>query len=283
MGVTPERQAADSLALGANSARVPFSWWELEPQRGQVDFGYVGLMDRFVRAVESHGGRVLFVLGGPPPWARYQCFLRRETADLGPRRQKEIGPTPYRQRRHRASSTTGAAARTRISAEGSGTTTNCASTKWIVSKARAVSGGGQYRLMAYDTATDSERDVLGATGNFFGAEITHDGSRIVYRNGGSIWIVNWDGSDNRELVGGGGNFTLSATYCYAAMGGGVRRVEIANPGNQQQVYSGDVHEGGWYLSVSMDDAYLGCGWGGARGLVNTANGSVEALAIAPQQ
>lgn len=69
IGVTPERQAADALAGGANTVRVPFSWWELEPRRGQFDTQYLSLMDRFVRALERGGGRVLLLLAGPPPWA----------------------------------------------------------------------------------------------------------------------------------------------------------------------------------------------------------------------
>lgn len=69
LGITPERQAADALAAGADSVRVPFSWWELEPRRGQFDRAYLSLMDRFVRALESGGGRVLILLSGPPPWA----------------------------------------------------------------------------------------------------------------------------------------------------------------------------------------------------------------------
>jgi hypothetical protein len=69
VGVTPERAAADGLAAGANSARVPFSWRETQPQPGRFDTGYLGLVDRFVRAFERGGGRVLFFIGGPPDWA----------------------------------------------------------------------------------------------------------------------------------------------------------------------------------------------------------------------
>ena len=69
IGATPERTAADAVAAGANSVRVPFSWWETEPNPGKLDYQYLGLMDRFVRALQKRGGRVLFFLGGPPPWA----------------------------------------------------------------------------------------------------------------------------------------------------------------------------------------------------------------------
>ena len=69
IGITPEQQARDALAAGANTVRVPFSWWELEPRRGQFDRAYLALMDRFVRTLEAGGGRVLILLAGPPPWA----------------------------------------------------------------------------------------------------------------------------------------------------------------------------------------------------------------------
>lgn len=69
IGITPERQAADALAAGADSVRVPFSWWELMPRRDRVDRDYLSLMDRFVRALEGGGGRVLILLSGAPPWA----------------------------------------------------------------------------------------------------------------------------------------------------------------------------------------------------------------------
>jgi polysaccharide biosynthesis protein PslG len=69
IGATPERSAAEAVAMGANSVRVPYSWWQAEPQQGRPDSEYIALMDRFVRALERRGGRVLFFLGGAPPWA----------------------------------------------------------------------------------------------------------------------------------------------------------------------------------------------------------------------
>lgn len=68
-GVTAARTASDTLAAGANSARIELSWWDLEPTQGQVNQKYVRVIDDFVRRIERGGGRVLFFLNGPPPWA----------------------------------------------------------------------------------------------------------------------------------------------------------------------------------------------------------------------
>lgn len=69
LGVTAERSVADARAAGANSARVQVAWWDLERSRGHVDRAYVALIRRFVSRFERRGGRVVLVLGVPPPWA----------------------------------------------------------------------------------------------------------------------------------------------------------------------------------------------------------------------
>jgi hypothetical protein len=68
-GLTPEQTASDALAGGANSARVQVAWSDLEPERGQFDNGYAGLLTRFSSRMERDGARVLLLLGVPPAWA----------------------------------------------------------------------------------------------------------------------------------------------------------------------------------------------------------------------
>ena len=68
-GITAARAVRDARAAGVNSARTQVSWWDLEPERGRVDRRYAAVLRRFIRGVEAAGGRVVAVLGVPPPWA----------------------------------------------------------------------------------------------------------------------------------------------------------------------------------------------------------------------
>ena len=68
-GVAPARAVADARAVGANAARIQVGWWNLEPERGRIDRGYLARVRRFVKGFERTGGRVLIVLGVAPPWA----------------------------------------------------------------------------------------------------------------------------------------------------------------------------------------------------------------------
>lgn len=69
LGISASRAVADGRAAGANSARVQVAWWDMERTPGHVDRAYVALLHRFVTRLERDGGRVVMVLGVPPPWA----------------------------------------------------------------------------------------------------------------------------------------------------------------------------------------------------------------------
>lgn len=67
--------------------------------------------------------------------------------------------------------------------------------------------GGNLRLMGLDTADGrGERAILGAPGNYSKPLITPPGDRVVYsdRAQKKVFVVNWDGTGFREVLGGFG-------------------------------------------------------------------------------
>jgi len=71
-GITIARTVADARGAGANSIRTQIAWSELEPEPGRLNRPFARLIERFIARVERSGGRVVAVLGVPPPWASQQ-------------------------------------------------------------------------------------------------------------------------------------------------------------------------------------------------------------------
>jgi hypothetical protein len=149
-----------------------------------------------------------------------------------------------------------------------------------------------FRLMRFDTDVGTEADVLGNTGQYFRAKITWDGNRILYNNGGDLWMVNWDGTNPHLVVSQtalGCYWYDNATgkeYVFAAVGSGgltdngtgadLYRINIANTTERTMVYNGQ-----WspiWMSVSGDGKKLAGnfpwdGSGSRSGLLDVATGA----------
>lgn len=138
-------------------------------------------------------------------------------------------------------------------------------------------GWGEYRLMAYDTRTGQERDVLGSTARRWRVKLSTDGRRIGYDTQYDLYVVDWDGSNNRKLLSGAqmGAFwhdkARNKHYVFCYKGKSVVRVDVDNPSDMRTVYTGEVFTG--YLSVSADGRKLGGEWPRLRhGIVDTETG-----------
>ena len=65
-------------------------------------------------------------------------------------------------------------------------------------------GGGEYRLMRFDTDAKAEADVMGDSAEYFRAKLTWDGKRIVYETETHICTIRPDGTGNRLVTYYGG-------------------------------------------------------------------------------
>src|SRR5574341_98020 len=55
--------------LGGNGVRFDLSWYDLQPERGQLDREKIEWYREFIRQADAHGLELIIILVGAPPWA----------------------------------------------------------------------------------------------------------------------------------------------------------------------------------------------------------------------
>jgi hypothetical protein len=163
-----------------------------------------------------------------------------------------------------------------------------------------VFGSGTYRLMSYSTATDQVTDVLGATGNIYRVKINFDGSKILYTNGGDLYMVDFSGSNNHLVMRNAAldcywyNQSAAKEYVFVSRGTGGSPTNMAYWDTDDPLYRiclGDTTDklritlsnnyAGIWLAVSNDGTRLAghfpwtSGAGGGGMVTVSANGNTS--------
>jgi hypothetical protein len=154
--------------------------------------------------------------------------------------------------------------------------------------------GGTFKLMRFDTDVGVEADVLGTTDEYFRAKLTWDGNRIVYNRHADLYVVDFNGANNRLV---GTNMALGCLWYdeqsgkqYAVVGVGsgcltdygnassvpLYKVNIDDAADRILIFNNKSYNNIW-MSISRDGKKLGghFPWSSNGGIYDIASNSLR--------